>query len=161
MLAILTVCLVGMVNLVFGQNEYWYVAPNGTMYQKDEEANETQRQATEEQRELERDKYRKMIEEDIKKGGRNESQIQESMIKREQLENSIRVLQAKQQGFDSILNYCFQHADRPNPLQDLIDKGLMSANMTGITCKEVKQMSDINQNQILDLDNKLNQVSIR
>jgi hypothetical protein len=80
---------------------------------------------------------------------------------RQQLENSIRVLQAKEQGFESILNYCFQHADRPNPLQDLIDKGLMSSNMTGITCKEVKQMSDINQNQISELDNKLNQVSIR
>jgi hypothetical protein len=31
----------------------------------------------------------------------------------------------------------------------------------GITCKDVKQMSDINQNQISDLENKLNQVSIR
>jgi hypothetical protein len=31
----------------------------------------------------------------------------------------------------------------------------MSSNMTGITCKEVKQMSDINQNQISDLDNNL------
>jgi hypothetical protein len=60
-----------------------------------------------------------------------------------------------------LIDYCFQHADRPNPLQDLIDKGLMPSNMTGITCKEVKQMSDINQNQISDLDNKLNQLSIR
>jgi hypothetical protein len=78
--------------------------------------------------------------------------------KRQQLENSIKILQEKQQGFESILNYCFQHADRPNPLQDLIDKGLMSSNMTGITCKDVKQVSDINQNQISDLGNKLNQV---
>jgi len=78
---------------------------------------------------------------------------------RQQLENSIRELQAKQQVFDSVLNYCFQHADRPNPLQDLIDKGLMSSNLTGITCKQVKQNSDINQNQISDLNNKLNQVS--
>jgi hypothetical protein len=30
--------------------------------------------------------------------------------------------------------------------------------MTGITCKDVKQVSDINQNQISDLGNKLNQV---
>jgi hypothetical protein len=77
---------------------------------------------------------------------------------RQQLENSKLELQAKQQGLDSMLNYCFQHADRPNPLQDLIDKGLMSSNMTGITCNEVKQMSDVNQNQISDLDNELNQV---
>jgi hypothetical protein len=81
--------------------------------------------------------------------------------KRQQLENSIKILQEKQQGFESILNYCFQHADRPNPLQDLIDKGLMSSNITGITCKDVKQISDINQNQISDLANKLNQVGIK
>jgi hypothetical protein len=24
---------------------------------------------------------------------------------------------------DTILNYCYQHADRPNPVQDLVDKG--------------------------------------
>jgi len=79
---------------------------------------------------------------------------------RQQLENSIEKLQTKQQGFDGMINYCFQHADRPNPLQDLVDKGLMSANMTGITCKDVKQMSDINQNQISDLTNNLSQLSV-
>jgi hypothetical protein len=80
---------------------------------------------------------------------------------RQELENSIKQLQAKQLGFDAMINYCFQHADRPNPLQDLIDKGLMSSNITGITCKDVKQISDINQNQISDLANKLNQVGIK
>jgi hypothetical protein len=83
------------------------------------------------------------------------------LVLRQQLEDSIIQLQAKQQGFESILNYCFQHADRPNPLQDLIDKGLMSSNMTGITCKDVKQMSDINQNQISVLQDKINQVAIK
>jgi hypothetical protein len=53
------------------------------------------------------------------------------MVLRQQLENSIRVLQQKQQGFEAMINYCFQHADRPNPLQDLIDKGLMPANSAG------------------------------
>ncbi|HEY9399451.1 MAG TPA: hypothetical protein VIP29_06110 [Nitrososphaeraceae archaeon] len=58
MLAILTVCLVGMVNLVFGQQQNSTVVDNQTVVD-----NRTQR-------ELELDKYRKMIEEDIKKGGR-------------------------------------------------------------------------------------------
>jgi hypothetical protein len=85
--------------------------------------------------------------------------VDSNVIKlRQQLENSIRVLQAKQQGFEALLNYCFQHAERPNPVQDLVDKGFMSENMTGITCKDVRQMSDTNQNQISDLANKLNQV---
>lgn len=26
-----------------------------------------------------------------------------------------------------ILLYCYQHADRPNPVQDLVDKGLVSS----------------------------------
>jgi hypothetical protein len=30
------------------------------------------------------------------------------------------------------VNYCFEHADRPNPLQDLRDKGF---NVTGSDCK--------------------------
>jgi hypothetical protein len=136
MLAILTVCLVGMVNLVFGQSQYWYVAPNGTMYKKDKEANETQKQATEKQRELERDKYRKMIEEDIKKGGRNESQIQESMIKQE-------MMQTVKKQLEAIVNFCFEHADRPNPILDLIDKGFLSElTWKNETCKSVKQQYD-------------------
>ena len=38
-----------------------------------------------------------------------------------------------------MLNYCYQHADRPNPIQDLIDKGFLSSNSTGQTCLSVRQ----------------------
>jgi len=39
-----------------------------------------------------------------------------------------------------LVNYCYEHADRPNPIQDLIDKGFLSSNFTGETCISVKQM---------------------
>lgn len=41
-----------------------------------------------------------------------------------------------------ILDYCYQHADRPNPVQDLVGKGLVSANFTSDTCASVKQGYD-------------------
>ena len=36
-----------------------------------------------------------------------------------------------------ILGYCYQHADRANPVQDLIDKGLVSSEFKGETCGSV------------------------
>ena len=80
---------------------------------------------------------------------------------KQQLSNSKRELQTQQKGLEPLLNYCFEHADRPNPLQDLIDKGLMPTNMTGITCLKVSQMNADIQNQILDLENKINEISIK
>jgi hypothetical protein len=47
----------------------------------------------------------------------------------------------------TILDYCFNHASDPNPVQDLVDKGLVDAYFNGMTCLEVKQ-SYINQSQI-------------
>jgi hypothetical protein len=41
---------------------------------------------------------------------------------------------------EALINYCYQHADRPNPLQDLIDKGLLPESFGGETCLSVKQM---------------------
>jgi hypothetical protein len=41
--------------------------------------------------------------------------------------------------YQELINYCYQHADRPNPIQDLIDKGFLSLNFTGQTCISVKQ----------------------
>lgn len=62
-------------------------------------------------------------------------------------------LQEQKDSLNALINYCFLHADRPNPLQDLIDKGLLSETFTGETCKSVKQM-------ISDLDNKITSVQI-
>jgi hypothetical protein len=47
----------------------------------------------------------------------------------------------------TILGYCYQHADRPNPVQDLLDKGLVSADFAGDTCALVKQGSESKQFQ--------------
>lgn len=41
-----------------------------------------------------------------------------------------------------ILGYCYLHADRPNPVQDLVDKGLVSSSFKGYTCGSVKQGYD-------------------
>jgi len=42
-----------------------------------------------------------------------------------------------------ILNNSYQHADSPNAVQDLINKGILDYNYTsGITCAEIKQMRD-------------------
>ena len=53
-----------------------------------------------------------------------------------------------------ILGYCYQHADRPNPVQDLLDKGLVnSTEFTGETCASVKQAYDQAQKKIRALEN--------
>jgi hypothetical protein len=44
---------------------------------------------------------------------------------------------------EELRNYCFQHAsDSPNPVQDLIDKGFLSEDITEKNCKEVKLAID-------------------
>jgi len=55
-----------------------------------------------------------------------------------------------------ILGYCYQHADRPNPVQDLIDKGLVSADFAGDTCASIKKFNDVQQT-ILTETTKANQ----
>lgn len=47
-----------------------------------------------------------------------------------------------------VLGYCYLHADRLNPVQDLLDKGLVSANFAGETCGSVKQAYDEEKNRI-------------
>jgi excinuclease UvrABC helicase subunit UvrB len=42
---------------------------------------------------------------------------------------------------EALINYCYQHADRPNPIQDLIDKGFLPEGFKE-TCKSVKQTYD-------------------
>ncbi|MDW0174466.1 MAG: hypothetical protein QOA14_04510 [Nitrososphaeraceae archaeon] len=50
--------------------------------------------------------------------------------------------------WEKLVDYCFDHADRPNPLQDLRDKGF---SVIGSDCKSVKQIYD----EQLGLQNKM------
>ena len=44
---------------------------------------------------------------------------------------------------NTVLDYCYDHADRPNPVQDLIEKDLVnSSQFTGMDCGAVKQLGD-------------------
>lgn len=94
---------------------------------------------TEEQRQVNREKYDRLIEEDIKKHFEKPSDIQQK------------------ESLEALLDYCFQHADRPNPLQDLIDKGFLSPSFTGETCISVRQMYNEVENRITAEQNKYNQ----
>jgi hypothetical protein len=42
---------------------------------------------------------------------------------------------------EALINYCFEHAERPNPIQDLIDKGFLPEGFSE-TCKSVKHTYD-------------------
>jgi hypothetical protein len=50
--------------------------------------------------------------------------------------------QRRLESLQELRNYCFQHADRPNPIQDLVDKGFLDESFVGETCKSVKVMID-------------------
>ena len=53
-----------------------------------------------------------------------------------------------QQQREALINYCYQHADRPNPIDDLIDKGFLPSSFKGETCLSVKQAYDEEQIRI-------------
>jgi len=48
----------------------------------------------------------------------------------------------RHQELESIIDYCFIHADSPNPVQDLVDKGFLPEKYNGLDCKTVKSMYD-------------------
>ena len=54
----------------------------------------------------------------------------------------------QKESLQTLLDYCFQHADRPNPLQDLIDKGFLSPSFKGETCLSVRQTYNEVENRI-------------
>ena len=89
---------------------------------------------TGEQRQTNREKYARLIEENIKKQGK-QFEIQPTDIQ-------------QKESLQALLDYCFQHADRPNPLQDLIDKGFLSPSFKGETCLSVRQMYNEVENRI-------------
>jgi hypothetical protein len=53
-----------------------------------------------------------------------------------------------QQQRESLIEYCFQHADRPNPIDDLIDKGFLSSSFRGETCLSVNEAHENEQIRI-------------
>jgi hypothetical protein len=79
------------------------------------------------------------------------------------LTDSYYELKAQHETFDKLINYCYQHADRPNPLQDLIDKGFLPStlNGTGINCLVVKHMDDNVQNEMTDIQTKIDQANAK
>ena len=89
---------------------------------------------TEEQRQANREKIARLIEEDIKKQSK-------------QFEVKPTDIQQKE-SLQGLLDYCFQHADRPNPIQDLVDKGFLPSSFTGETCISVRQMYNEVENRI-------------
>jgi len=44
-----------------------------------------------------------------------------------------------QQQREALIDYCFQNAGRPNPIDDLIDKGFLSPSLRGETCLSVRE----------------------
>lgn len=63
----------------------------------------------------------------------------------------------KKEYLEELLNYCFLHADRPNPLQDLLDKGFLSESFKGQTCLSVKQMHNDIQIKISEQQTIINE----
>ena len=99
---------------------------------------------TEEERKANREKYAKMIEEDIKN---HDLKIQ--------LEPQLDQLKAKKESLEYMINFCFQHIERPNPIQDLIDKGFLGSEYKNITCKDININYDKTQANITELENKI------
>jgi hypothetical protein len=46
-----------------------------------------------------------------------------------------------------LIDYCYQHADRPNPVDDLIDKAFLPSSFRGETCISTKQAYEKEKNE--------------
>jgi hypothetical protein len=67
---------------------------------------------------------------------RTEAEIEKKQLKQE-------MMQTMKTQLELIINNCYVHSDRPNPVQDLIDKGLLNAETwKNETCKSTKQAYD-------------------
>ena len=78
----------------------------------------------------------------------NNTEIQNLMAQRSLLGEKIFAL-------EPMINYCYEHIDQPNPIQDLVDKGFISQEFNGLTCLEVNQMNDRLQIEFMDVIKKL------
>jgi hypothetical protein len=65
-------------------------------------------------------------------------------------------LQEQKDSLNTLITYCFAHADRPNPIQDLIDKGFLPSEFNGKTCISIKQMISELNNQITSVQTEIN-----
>ena len=91
---------------------------------------------TEEQRQANREKIARLteVEDNIKKQSK-QFEVQPTDIQ-------------QKESLQALLDYCFQHADRPNPIDDLIDKGFLSSSFKGETCLSVRQTYNEVENRI-------------
>lgn len=89
---------------------------------------------TEEQRQTNREKIARLMEVEDKK------QVKQFEIQPTDIQ--------QKESLQALLDYCFQHADRPNPIDDLIDKGFLSSSFKGETCLSVRQMYNEVENRI-------------
>jgi len=75
------------------------------------------------------------------------------------LQESLKEKQTLGKSLDALLNYCFQHADRPNPLQDLIDKGFLPETFKGQTCISVRDNQTKNNVERTIINEKINNLT--
>lgn len=54
--------------------------------------------------------------------------------------------------FQSVLTYCYLHADRPNPIQDLVDKGFLPLVYEGQTCISVRDMYNTVETKVKQIE---------
>ncbi len=66
-------------------------------------------------------------------------------------------LQEQKESLNPLINYCYQHADRHNPLQDLIDKGLLFPAFKGFTCLDIEDIISDIDNRITVVQTELNE----
>ena len=59
---------------------------------------------------------------------------------------------------EKLLNYCAEHADRPNPIQDLVDKAILSIDRNGQTCKDIRIEYETLQQQRIELQEEMNKL---
>jgi hypothetical protein len=76
----------------------------------------------------------------------NTTQLNQNDI--DALRRSEKGLQEQKQSLNKLINYCYEHADRPNPIQDLVDKGLLFPYFKNFTCIDFNDM-------ISDIDNRI------
>jgi hypothetical protein len=44
-----------------------------------------------------------------------------------------------------VVDYCFNHADSPNPIQELINQGLLDPAFAGVSCSTMKLETDVQE----------------
>lgn len=82
-------------------------------------------------------------------------ELMKPYVKINNLTTQMNLLQSEKEPLEAIIDYCFQHADRPNPIQDLIDKGFLPSSFKE-NCISVKQMMNDLNNEISVVQTAIN-----